>query len=185
MCCLAWLAGCKEFRHICRASGIANARLVQETSACYGRLVEMHLECVRGFAPELRVLGGVMQKVIAGLLAIVVVLLAVICYQLNQSEALPAMTSQYQTVVLSTGQVYFGKLEKAAGDNYILRDVFYVLSQSDPESRQVSNILVRRGKELHGPDYMVLRRSHVIMIEPVGDNSRVAQLIAEQAQAGK
>jgi len=130
-------------------------------------------------------LGVFMQKVIAGLLAIIVALLAVICYQLNQSEALPAMTSQYQTVVLSTGQVYFGKLEKAAGDNYMLRDVFYVLSQSDPESRQVSNVLVRRGKELHGPDYMVLRRNHVIMIEPVGDNSRVAQLIAEQGQAGK
>lgn len=95
------------------------------------------------------------------------------------------MTSQYQTAVLSTGQVYFGKLEKAAGDNYILRDVFYVLRRSDPESKQVSHVLVRRGKELHGPDYMALRRNHVIMIEPVGDNSRVAQLIAEQAQAGK
>lgn len=126
-----------------------------------------------------------MQKIVAGLLAVVVALLMLISYQLNQSEALPAMTSQYQTVVLSTGQVYFGKLEKAAGENYILRDVFYVLSQSDPETRQVSNVLVRRGKELHGPDYMVLRRNHVIMIEPVGDSSQVAQLIAGHAQAGK
>jgi hypothetical protein len=126
-----------------------------------------------------------MQKTIAGLLTVIASLLTFISYQLSQTAALPANTSLYQTVVLSNGQVYFGKLEKGHGDNYILRDVFYVVSQTDPEGKQVSNMLVRRGNELHGPEYMLLSGKHVVMIEPVGDNSRVAKLIAEQGKADK
>ncbi|MDI6747191.1 MAG: hypothetical protein QMD17_08605 [Rhodocyclaceae bacterium] len=124
-----------------------------------------------------------MQKIVVGLLVAIVTLLIFISHQLSRSEAIPAVASQYQTVVLANGQVYFGKLEHASGKSYILRDVFYVVSQSDPESKQISNILVRRGKELHEPEYMLLSRNQVIMIEPVGDKSRIAQLIAEQNKA--
>lgn len=124
-----------------------------------------------------------MQKFIAGLLVAIVALLIFISLQLTQSEAIPTFTSQYQTVVLTNGQVYFGKLEQAPGNSYILRDVFYVVSQSDPESKQISNVLVRRGKELHEPEYMLIGRNQIIMIEPVGSKSRIAQLIAEQSKA--
>lgn len=124
-----------------------------------------------------------MQKFVVALLVVIVALLVFISHQLTRSEAIPAVISQYQTVVLANGQVYFGKLEQAPGNNYILRDVFYVVSQSDPESKQISNLLVRRGKELHEPEYMLLSRNQVIMIEPVGDKSRIAQLIAEQSKA--
>jgi len=44
----------------------------------------------------------------------------------------------------------------------------------------VMNVLVKRGNELHGPDRMVLNANDIVFIEPVGPNSRVAQLIAEQ-----
>lgn len=125
-----------------------------------------------------------MQKLIAGLMFVVVALLAFISYQIRLAEALPPLTSPYQTIVLTNGQVYFGKLEQASGQHYILRDVFYVVAQADSEGKQIGNVLVRRGKELHEPEYMLLNRHQVSMIEPVGEKSRIAALIAEQSKAG-
>ena len=40
-------------------------------------------------------------------------------------------------------------------------------------------VLVHRGKELHGPDRMILNDRSIIFVEPVGTDSRVAQLIKE------
>lgn len=54
------------------------------------------------------------------------------------------------------------------------------MSQANPETKQVTNVLVRRGKELHGPDHMVLSWQSILMIEPVKEDSQVAKLIAEQ-----
>jgi len=54
----------------------------------------------------------------------------------------------YQAVLLSNGAVYYGKLSGYGGRNPVLNDVFYIVSKTDPESKQVSNVLVKRGKEL-------------------------------------
>jgi hypothetical protein len=43
------------------------------------------------------------------------------------------------------------------------------------ESKQVNNVLVRRGKELHEPDRMYLNPTQILFVEPVGPNSKVAQ----------
>jgi hypothetical protein len=48
----------------------------------------------------------------------------------------------------------------------------------DPNTKQTSSVLIRRGKEWHGPDFMVLNARHVLLIEPVTEGSRVAHLIA-------
>jgi len=40
-------------------------------------------------------------------------------------------------------------------------------------------VLVKRGKELHGPDRMYLNPNSIVFVEPVGMDSRVAQLISE------
>jgi hypothetical protein len=57
--------------------------------------------------------------------------------------------------------------------------VFYVVSQTNPDTKQVNNVLVKRGKELHEPDRMYLNPNEVVFVEPVGTNSKVAQLIAQ------
>jgi len=68
----------------------------------------------------------------------------------------------------------------------VLTDVYYIVTKTDPDSKQTQNILVKRGKELHGPDRMYLNAGSIIFVEPVGTDSKVAQLIAEQAkQEGK
>ena len=85
----------------------------------------------------------------------------------------------YQAVLLSNGAVYYGKLAGYGTQHPMLTDVFYILSKTDPNNKQVTNVLVKRGKELHGPDRMYLNASQIIFVEPVGPDSKVAQLIEE------
>ena len=87
--------------------------------------------------------------------------------------------NKYYAVLLNNNSVYFGKLEALATDYPVLRDVYYVQSTVNPETKAVTNILVRRGKEWHGPDRMILSQKAIVFVEPVANDSRVAQLIAE------
>lgn len=85
----------------------------------------------------------------------------------------------YQAILLSNGAVYYGKLSGYGTRHPVLTDVFYILTKTDAESKQVTNILVKRGKELHGPDRMYLSANQIVFVEPVGPDSKVAQLIKE------
>lgn len=85
----------------------------------------------------------------------------------------------YQAVLLDNGSVYFGKLQGAGTRRPVLTEVYYVQSQVNQETKEVKNILIRRGNEWHAPDRMYLNPRHIVLIEPVGPNSKVAQLIAE------
>ena len=85
----------------------------------------------------------------------------------------------YSAVLLDNNQVYFGKLDKAGSRFPVLTDVYYIQSQANQETKAVTNILVRRGSEWHGPDRMILNARHILLIEPVGPKSKVAQLIEE------
>ena len=93
-----------------------------------------------------------------------------------------SFTTPYQAVLLSNGAVYYGKLAGYGTRHPMLTDVFYILSKTDPDTKQVTNVLVKRGKELHGPDRMYLNASQIVFAEPVGANSKVAQLINEANQ---
>ena len=85
----------------------------------------------------------------------------------------------YQAVLLTNGSAYFGRLEGYGGPQPVLTNVFYVVSQTNPDTKQVNNVLVKRGKELHEPDRMYLNPAMIVFVEPVGQNSKVAQLIAQ------
>jgi len=43
-------------------------------------------------------------------------------------------------------------------------------------------MLVKRGKELHGPDRMYLNANSIVFVEPVGADSKVAQLVSEASK---
>src|SRR5580704_10891367 len=94
------------------------------------------------------------------------------------SRAVP-MTTPYQAVLLTNGSAYFGQLEGLGTPYPVLREVFYVQSVTDPQTKQVSNILVKRGKEWHAPDRMILNANMIVLVEPVSPGSRVAMLIAQ------
>ncbi|HEX3746691.1 MAG TPA: hypothetical protein VHW09_22290 [Bryobacteraceae bacterium] len=89
---------------------------------------------------------------------------------------------RYYAVLLDNNSVYFGKLDSLTTDYAVLHDVFYVQSNVDQQTKAVSNVLIRRGKEWHGPDRMIVNQKAIVFIEPVGTDSRVAQLIAASAR---
>jgi hypothetical protein len=95
----------------------------------------------------------------------------------------PEITTPYAAILLDNGQVYYGKLTNAGSNFPELTDVYYIQSQANQETKAVTSVLVRRGNEWHGPDRMFLNQRHVILIEPVGTNSKVAQLIEADKQA--
>ena len=72
----------------------------------------------------------------------------------------------------------FGHLQGYGGPSPILTDVYYIVSQTNPDNKQLNNVLVKRGKELHEPDRMYLSPNQPLFVEPVCTNSKVAQLIA-------
>jgi hypothetical protein len=106
----------------------------------------------------------------------------------NRAADVPASATidpqKYYAVLLTNGAVYFGHLQGLGSPFPVLQDVFYVQAGAiDPNTKQSAGmILVQRGHELHGPDRMILSDRSIVFVEPVGADSRVAQLIK---QAGK
>jgi len=125
---------------------------------------------------------GIAGTWIIGAIAVVAVLLAaaalfITAYTTGSENV--KFDTPYQAVLLTNGSVYFGKLEGYGTKSPVLRDVYYVQSGTDPETKQTKSVLIHRGKELHAPDRMYLNPTHIILVEPVGTNSKVAELIAQ------
>jgi len=76
-----------------------------------------------------------------------------------------------QAVSLTNGSVYFGRLQNYGSPHPVSSDVFYVVSQTDPETQPVKSSLINRGKEMHEPDRMFLNPNQIVFAETVGRNS--------------
>lgn len=110
----------------------------------------------------------------------IVVIVAGVLFMVRASHRGPVtFTTPYQAVLLTNGSAYFGKLEGYGTPRPVLSEVYYIVTQSNPETKQSSNVLVKRGKELHEPDRMYLNPNQILCVEPVGTNSKVAQLIVQ------
>jgi hypothetical protein len=120
--------------------------------------------------------------IVAGLLVIAAAV-SVIVGKIHGREDVKFPTP-YQAVLLPNGSVYFGKLEGYGGRHPVLTEVYYIVSQTNPETKQVSNVLVKRGKELHSPDRMYLTPNQILFVETVGPESKVAELI-QQSKSGR
>jgi hypothetical protein len=91
-----------------------------------------------------------------------------------------------QAVFLTNGQVYFGKITAIKQGYVDLRDIYYLNSQSQPDSdgntsgQPTSFSLVKLGCELHGPqDQMVINREQVSFWENLKSDGKVADAIKE------
>jgi hypothetical protein len=93
-------------------------------------------------------------------------------------EASVQFATPYQAVLLTNGSVYFGHLQDYGGRRPVLIEVFYIVSQTNSETKQVNNVLVKRGKELHEPDRMYINLNQILFVAPVATGSKFAQLIA-------
>jgi hypothetical protein len=97
----------------------------------------------------------------------------------HQDESVK-FTTPYQAVLLNNGMMYFGQMEGYGTSHPVLNNVYYIITQTNQETKEVKNVLIKRGKELHEPDRMYLNPSLIVFVEPVGPNSQVSQLIAQQ-----
>ena|ERR1700719_4871366 len=95
------------------------------------------------------------------------------------------IATPYSAVLLDTGQLYYGKLVNPGSNFPELTDVYYIQSTANQETKAVTSVLVRRGNEWHGPDRMFLNERHIVLVEPVGTNSKVAQLIEDDKKSKK
>jgi hypothetical protein len=86
---------------------------------------------------------------------------------------------RYYAVLLTNNSVYFGKLQGLGSAFPVLTDVYYVQSNVDQNTKEVHNTLVKRGKEWHAPDRMIISEKTIAFVEPVGDGSTVQKLISE------
>jgi hypothetical protein len=91
--------------------------------------------------------------------------------------------TEYQAVFLDNGQVFFGKVSDPGSSYLTLREVYYVQTLVEKDQKKTANVLVKRGSEWHNPDFMRINTKHVVVVEPVGPDSRVAQLIKEAKAA--
>jgi small nuclear ribonucleoprotein (snRNP)-like protein len=124
--------------------------------------------------------GAAGVSILVALAAILVILAAGAHLLHEMHDSSEKFETPYQAVLLANGSVYFGHLSGYGGHTPVLTDVFYIVSQTDPNTKAVSNVLVKRGKELHEPDRMYLSPNQIIFVEPVGKDSKVAQLIAQE-----
>ena len=122
---------------------------------------------------------GNMKKSLLGFVAVSLVAGVLGGCGKTQEKAAAKAESGYQAVFLDSGAVFFGNLEGLGTDYPVLKNVFYVQSVTNPETKATNNILVKRGKEWHGPDKMTINAHHIIFVEPVTDGSQVATLIAQ------
>jgi hypothetical protein len=154
-----------------RARGLARQPFLQKNHA-FGIFTPNREKALQKFISLVLVLFG----------AAIVALLALLAYQNERTNAAPELTTPFHGVLLINGQVYFGRLEHTGSRFPVLREVFFVRSQPDPEPKQVVNTLVKRGQEAHAPDRMILNAAHILQIEPVKPDSQVGKLIEANRQ---
>ena len=123
-----------------------------------------------------------MKNIIIGLVSSVsiIIVFGLLPIQGCRQDSNPKFQTEYQAVMLTNGQVIFGKAEFVGKEYVLLKDVFYIRSLVSQETKEVSNTLVKKGKEWHGAKQSYINTRHIIMIEPVSPESQVAKLIKEQ-----
>jgi hypothetical protein len=125
---------------------------------------------------------------------LLVVALAVLCLArmaYDRYSTWSMAKSDYQSVFLTNGQVYFGKMSFRDGW-VVMSDVYYLQvtedlqpasadgTPSQPANPQQNIQLVKLGNELHGPqDTMYIDRDKVLFWENMKDDAKVLQSIRQ------
>lgn len=125
-----------------------------------------------------------MSRTTKWLIAVVIVVVGLGCL-FGQKLWFVFATKGYQSVFLTNGQVYFGKLS-VSGRFYKLTDIYYLQAPQDLQDQKgianpQQNIkLVKLGNELHGPqDQMYIERDKVLFWENMKDDSKVVTAIKQ------
>ncbi|MBU0546314.1 hypothetical protein KKA13_03615 [Patescibacteria group bacterium] len=121
------------------------------------------------------------KKIITAVSIIIVLLVAGTGFFVWKSKAQP---KGYQAVFLSNGQVYFGKATDKDSKYVKMTNIYYLQLKQPLQSQNLDTLnqtdlaLIKLGNELHGPtDRMEINRDHILFIEDLRPDSKVAQAI--------
>jgi hypothetical protein len=115
-------------------------------------------------------------------LAGIVVIVAAFLFVKDTKPGPPvAFTTPFQAVLMTNGVAYYGKLEGYGTPRPVLTDVYVIVTQTNPDTKQTSKGLFKLDKveDLYQPDRMYINPNQILGVEPVNPNSKVAQLIAQ------
>src|SRR2546423_11630315 len=87
---------------------------------------------------------AVFRTICAFLLGLIIGGLA-IGWRVRGHAGAPAFDTPFQAVLLDNGQVYYGKVEGLGTDFPKVNDVYYIQQTQNPATKEVSNVLIRRG----------------------------------------
>jgi hypothetical protein len=124
------------------------------------------------------------KKKLTGLFLVALMLLGAMmlfqgCDKQGGTKENLSFTTEYQLVVMNNGQYFIGKIEKAGSAYPVLKNVFYIRQQMDPETKQMKAGLFKRSMEPHAPNMMYINASSISLIEPVSPDSQMAKLIKQ------
>jgi len=105
-------------------------------------------------------------------------------------------SSKHQAVFLSNGQVYFGKVKNIGKQYAELSNIYYLIlkqplqqqttTDTTTEKQTPEYTLIKLGQELHGPiDKMIINRDHILFIENLKDDGKVAKAISDYQNTQK
>jgi hypothetical protein len=107
----------------------------------------------------------------------VVAMLAVLVYQNHRRYHRPLLTTPYQAVTLANGTVLYGRIGHLGSDHPVLRDVFSVRLEPDPQTQKQQYVLVKRKDGANGADHVIFPVTSILFIEPVQPDSTTGKLI--------
>lgn len=110
-------------------------------------------------------------------------LFAFFLWQTDPLRSGPALTTPFQVVQMTNGQVFFGRLSQERSAFPALREVYVLQSKTNPETKQVTNILIKRAQDSQGEDVIFLNARHIVAVEAVKPGSNMDKLIQESRKA--
>jgi len=124
------------------------------------------------------------KKKLAGLFLVALMVLGAVmffqgCDKQGSAKENLTFTTEYQCVLMTNGQYFFGKIEKAGSAYPVLRNVYYVRQQMDPATKEMKSTIFKRSMEPFAPNMMYINASSIALIEPVAPDSKLAMLIKQ------
>ena len=107
----------------------------------------------------------------------VVALLALVVYENHRRFHRPLLTTPYQAVTLMNGTVLYGRIDHLGSDHPVLRDVFSIQLEADPQTQKQRYLLIKRKDGVNGADHVILPVTSILLVEPVQPNSTTGKLI--------
>lgn len=124
---------------------------------------------------------SVRLAVAAGLLAALALLAqAALDWRATTAPALdPGPAGAMYSVQLVSGQVYYGTLLESRQGYVKLGDIYYTQAYTQADGQPGNRVVNRKKTDWHGPEAQVIPVEKILMIEVVGTQSPLAQLIAQ------